>query len=94
MHPLRVLIDETLSLDGHITNLTHSCYYHLCRIKDIRLYVSTSTIIHLVWAFVLSGLDYCNSILLGLPETQLNRLKSVVNVAAHLIYLADVGMIM
>lgn len=32
---LGVLIDETLSFDGHISHLTRNCYYQLRRIKAI-----------------------------------------------------------
>lgn len=35
---------------------------------------------------MLSQLDYCNSILFGLLDTILNRLQSIINVAACLIY--------
>ena len=35
--------------------------------------------------FVISRIDYCNSILLGLPNYQQDRLQSVFNVAARLI---------
>ena len=83
---LGVLLDETLTLDHHITNLTRSCYYQLREIKRIRRYVSASTLIHLVRSFILTRLDYCNSILYGLPDVQLNRLQSVMNVAARLIF--------
>jgi len=39
----------------------------------------------LVYACILSRLDYCNSVLAGLPKTTLARLQSVQNAAARLI---------
>ena len=36
-------------------------------------------------AFVVSWLDYCNGLLVGLPDKQLNRLQAVMNAAARLI---------
>ena len=36
-------------------------------------------------AFVISRLDYCNSILFGLPNTELQKLQRVQNTAARLI---------
>ena len=45
---------------------------------------STETLIH---AFVSSRVDYCNSLLYGLPAYQLNKLQRVQNAAARLIFL-------
>ena len=39
----------------------------------------------LVHAFVTSRLDYCNSVLYGCPEFQLNKRQSVSNAAARLV---------
>ena len=44
---------------------------------------STETLIH---AFVSSRVDYCNSLLYGLPAYQLNKLQRVQNAAARLIF--------
>ena len=83
---LGVLLDESLSLVGHISSVTRSCYYHLRKIRDIRRYLPTSTVVRLVLALVLARADYCNSILLGLPDSQLRRLQSVLNASARMIY--------
>ena len=40
----------------------------------------------LVNALVVSRLDYCNGLLIGLPDKQLNRPQAVMNAAARLIY--------
>jgi len=36
-------------------------------------------------SFVISRVDYCNSLLAGVPRYQLDRLQSVMNTAARLI---------
>jgi len=46
---------------------------------------STETLIH---AFTTSRLDYCNSLLYGLPKYQLSKLQRVVNASARLVYCA------
>jgi len=48
--------------------------------------VPTSVFRSLVSAFVLNRLDYCNSLLVDLPANLLQRLQSVQNYAARLIY--------
>ena len=67
---LGVLVDEVLSFDKHIGCLTRNCYYQLRRIRSIRRYIPTSVAIQLVRALVLPRIDYCNSVLLGLPSSQ------------------------
>ena len=42
----------------------------------------------MVQAFVTSRVDYCNSLLYGLPASQLNKVQRVLNTAARLVYCA------
>lgn len=42
--------------------------------------------IQLIRALVLSRVDQCNGVLLGLPESQLSRLQSVLNASSRLIF--------
>ncbi len=69
---LGVTLDSTMSLAPHITNICKAANYHLYRISRIRKYLTpnaTQTIIH---SLISSRIDYCNSILYGLPKYQLN----------------------
>src|SRR6218665_1309536 len=55
------------------------------------IYLSSGHLIHvpiftsIVHAFVCSRIDYCNSLLIGLPKTRLSPLQTVLNAAARLI---------
>ena len=51
----------------------------------IRRMLSLSAATVLVHYFVLTRLDYCNEVLLGLPEFRLHQLQLVQNVAARLL---------
>jgi len=42
-------------------------------------------VVSLVTSLVLTKLDYCNSLLIGLPAKLLNRLQAVINTAARLV---------
>jgi len=53
--------------------------------RRIRKFLNHETVQILVNAFVTSRLDYCNSLLYGLPATQLSKLQRVQNAAARLI---------
>ena len=83
---LGVHIDEWLSLSVQISRTVSSGFFHLRRIKAIRRCLPSDAAISLVNAFVVSRLDYCNSIYAGLPKLETNRLQTVYNVAATLIF--------
>ena len=62
-----------------------TCHFHLTNISKIRTYLDlefTEAIIH---AFVTTNLDYCNSIIYGLPKVLLNRLQLVQNRTARIV---------
>ena len=81
---LGVTLDSNLTFSEHLLNLTRSCYYHLRRLRAIRRSVS-SVFTAIVHAFICCRIDYCNSLLAGLPKVRLSSLQSVLNSAARLI---------
>ena len=60
-------------------------FLELRRIASIRPYLSQSAAARLVAAMVISRLDYCNSVFIGLPADQTARLQRVQNNAARLV---------
>ncbi len=82
---LGVIFDDTLSLKPHITAICKSTFYQLCRISRIRRFLTLPAAKTLVHSFVSSRLDYCNSVLAGLPDSDIQKLQCVQNAAAHLI---------
>ena len=59
----------------------------LINISKIRKYLTEETTEILVRAFVSSKLDYCNSLLYGLPKHTISSLQSVQNTAARIVTL-------
>src|SRR6218665_672740 len=55
------------------------------RLRTIGKAVSVPIFTSIVHAFVCSRIDYCNSLLIGLPKTRLSPLQTVLNAAARLI---------
>ena len=60
--------DENLSMKAQVSSVCKSAYFHLRNIARIRKYFSESAAQSLVHAFITSRIDYCNSLLSGLPQ--------------------------
>ena len=85
---LGVTLSSNLSMEKHVTNICRSAYVEIRRISNIRHYLNIDATKTLVCAFVLSKLDYCNSLLSSCPSQLLNNLQKVQNSAARLIFKA------
>ena len=82
---LGVTLDQSLTFQQHISSVCRATYLELRKISSIRHLLTTDATKTLVCAFVLSRIDYCNSLLAGLPKYQLDRLQKIQNNAARLI---------
>ena len=83
---LGVTVDDQLSFSTHTANLTRSCRYLLYNIRRIRPFLSTQATQLLVQSLVISRLDYCNSLLAGLPLSAIRPLQLIQNAAARLVF--------
>ena len=79
------MVDRNLDMSSHISKQCASAFYHLHNISRIRRFLSTDTTKAIVHAFVTSRVDYCNSLLYGLPASHLDKVQRVVNAAARLV---------
>ncbi|XDV33545.1 hypothetical protein PO909_003925 [Leuciscus waleckii] len=82
---LGILLDSSLSFDPHIRSLTKTAFFHLRNIARLQPFLSVSDAQILVNSFIMSRLDYCNSLFLGLPAKSLQRLQYIQNSAARLL---------
>ena len=82
---LGVEVDSALSLKNHVKNTTKCCFYKLHNLFKIRRFLSEDAAKTMVHTLITSKLDYCNSVLNGLPNTTLEFLVRVQKAATRLI---------
>ena len=82
---LGVKLDPTLSMKDHINSVCRACFLELRKISSIKKFLPREAVIKLVASTILSRLDYCNSVYLGITEEQFDRLQRIQNSAARMI---------
>ena len=75
--------DTSMTMTTHIGKACSKGFFGLYKIKQIRKFLSEKATASLIHAFVTSHLDYCNSLLYGVPKCQIDRLQKVLNAAAR-----------
>ena len=80
-------LDIHMSMNMHISKACSKAFQSLYHIKQIRKYLTEDSTKILVHAFITSHIDYCNSLLYGIPKHQINRLQKVINAAARVVCL-------
>lgn len=83
---LGVMIDDHLTFKGQVASISRSCRFALYNIRRIRPYLTQQATQLLVQALVISRLDYCNSLLAGLPACTFKPLQMIQNAAARLVF--------
>ena len=76
-------LDCLLTMNAHVSNIAQSCYFELCRLASIRRFLTSTATATLVYNFVLSRIDYCNSLLLGSTHDVTCHLQRIQNYAAQ-----------
>ena len=80
-----VWFDSTMSMAKNVSRVCQMAYCQLRSIARIRRSITTASCRTIVHALVMSRLDYCNALLYGLPDAQLQKLQLVQNSAARLV---------
>ena len=82
---LGVLFDSSMSMDKQISSVVKSSFASLHDMYKARCCLTTEPSKTMVHSFISSRLDYCNSLLFGLPNKQIKKLQGIQNMAARLI---------
>ena len=68
----------------HIVKILSICFFHLRRLRNLRLVIDPSSMQRLISTFIMSRLDYCNAVLAGLSACTVAPLQRILNAAARL----------
>ena len=74
-----------LIVNAQVSNIARKCYFELRRLAPIRRFLTITSTATLVSAFVLSRIDYCNSLLFGSTHDVTSHLQRIQNYAARVI---------
>jgi hypothetical protein len=72
-------------MSSHIAATCRSCFFQMRQLRSVRRSLTTEAMHALVQAFIHCRLDYCNALLSGVADSQLQRLQSVQNAAARVV---------
>ena len=78
-------LDCHLTMDEYVSNIAQTCYFELRRLASIRRFLTSTATATIVSAFVLSRIDYCNSLLFGSTHDVTSHLQRIQNYAARVI---------
>jgi hypothetical protein len=78
-------LDKNLSMEEHIKRRCRAAYGQLYNIAKIRDYLDDDSAQQLIHALVHSHIDYCNVLLIGLPQYLIKKMQMVQNSAARVL---------
>ena len=75
-------LDCHLTMNAYVSNIARTCYFELRRLASIRRFLTSTATASVVSAFVLSRIDYSNSLLFGSTHDATSHLQRIQNYAA------------
>ena len=76
---LGVVLDSSLSFRSHIDSIVKTCNFHIRNLYMIKDFVNRKNLVILVHSLIVSKMDYCNSLFIGVPNVILKKVQSVLN---------------
>ena len=80
-----VYMDSKLNMQVYIGKVAAICFFHHRRLRQLPFVLTSSSMQRLISALITSRIDYCNSVLYGLPAITLAPLKRVLHAAVRLV---------
>ena len=80
---LEVTIDCSLNFNKHVDGICRSSGYHIRALRHIRRFIDCDSAKSVACALVGARIDYCNSILHGTSQCNIDKLQRLQNSLAH-----------
>ena len=77
---LGVMFNENLNFNAQVSAVCKNCFLNIRALRHIRLSMSAETAKMVACAIVSSRLDYCNSVLAGMSDTNFNKWSESVRI--------------
>ena len=75
-----------MSLNHHIQSICSKANHNLYNIRHIRKYINNNLTYILINSLVFSSIDYCNAILIELPQSTILPINRIIRSAVRTIY--------
>ncbi len=85
------MFDKHCRMEMQIKHVCRATHFHLRNIRQVRDLLSKDATSQIVHSLVTSRMDYCNSLLYGLPKKKTASLQRVQNIAARIVTLTPVN---
>lgn len=85
---LGVTLDSTLSFDRYITEISRNCCFHIRALRHIRPLLTLDAAKSIAVCLTGARLDYCNSLLYGTTQCNIDRLQKLQNSLARAVFQA------
>ena len=72
---LGVVLDFSLSFRSHLDSIVKTCSFHIHNLYMIKDIVNMKNLITLVHSLIISKVDYCNYLFIGLPNVILKKVQ-------------------
>ena len=82
---LGVMFDNHSTMTKHVSSVCRSAHFHLRNISKIRPLLTDDATAQLIHALITSRLDYCNSLLYGIPDCLIHKLQRIQNIACRIL---------
>ena len=83
---LGIQLDSATSMNRMVSSTIKSCYFQLKKLGGIKRHLDIDLKLAVIQSYVLSRLDFCNSLYSNISITLLKKLQSLLNACARFIY--------
>ena len=82
---LVVILDLHLTFNDHVATVSKACYFHIRALQHIRTSLPDDITKMIASSIIRSRLEYCNSLLIDISETNFSKFQLIENILASVV---------